>query len=52
MDNLRGQCYDGASVMSGNKTGVATRFKKLDEKALFTHCYDHALNWAVKDACS
>jgi len=33
IENLRGQCYDGAAVMSGKKTGVATvlkaRMKKL-----------------------
>jgi len=51
IENLRGQCYDGAAVMSGKKTGVATRFKSTNEKALFTHCYGHALNLAVKDAC-
>lgn len=52
IENLRGQCYDGAAVMSGNKTGVAVRFKSSNQKALFTHCYGHALNLAVKDACN
>ena len=49
--NLRGQCYDGASVMSGHKSGVAARIKDLNKKALYTHCYGHALNLCVKDAC-
>ena len=52
IENCRGQCYDGAAVMSGHKSGVATRIKQLNNKALFTHCYGHALNLCVKDACS
>ena len=37
--------------MSGTKTGVATQFKSLNKKMLFTHCYGHALNLAIKDTC-
>ena len=51
LENCRGQCYDGAAVMSGKKTGVAARIKSLNGKALYTHCYGHALNLCVKDAC-
>lgn len=52
IENLRGQCYDGASVMSGQKTGVASRIKEINKKSLYTHCYGHALNLCVKDACT
>ncbi len=51
IEDARGQCYDGAATMSGTKTGVATQFKSLNGKMLFTHCYGHALNLAIKDAC-
>jgi len=37
---LRGQCYDGASVMSGNISGVA---KRTMSRA-FVHCMTHSLN--------
>ena len=47
--NCRGQCYDGASNMSGIRTGVATRINALESRALYTHCYGHALNLAVLD---
>ena len=47
---IRGQCYDGASSMSGKKSGVSTRFLDLEPRALYTHCYGHALNLAVSDA--
>ena len=37
--------------MKGANTGVATQFKSLNGKMLYVHCYDHALNLAVKDSC-
>ena len=52
MKTVWGQCYDAAAVMSGYKSGVATRIKHLNNKALFTHSYGHALNLCMKDACS
>ena len=48
LEVLRGQTYDGASNMLGKKTGVATRIKELQPKALDTHCHGHSLNLAVK----
>ena len=36
--------------MSGKEAGVATLFKLLNPQMLYTHCYRHALNLAVKDA--
>lgn len=46
---IRGQCYDGCSTMAGAKNGVAVRINKLEPRAVFTHCYGHALNLAVSD---
>ena len=49
MSKLRGQCYDGASVMSGIRSGVAQQIADIESRAIFTHCYGHALNLAVAD---
>ena len=46
---LHGQCYDGASNMSGSRSGVAKRISELEPRAYFTHCYGHALNLAACD---
>ena len=47
--DCRGQCYDGASNMSGAKNGVASILLEEESRALYTHCYAHALNLAVAD---
>ena len=49
IERLRGQCYDGASTMSGSKSGVAKRISELEPRAIFTHCYGHSLNLAACD---
>ena len=49
LEMCRGQCYDGASVMSGIKNGVAKCISDKEPRAVFTHCYGHALNLAVGD---
>ena len=41
---IRGQCYDGASSMSGIRGGVATKIQKEEPRAVYMHCYGHALN--------
>ena len=46
---VRGQCYDGASNMSGVRTGVAKQLLDEEKRAVFTHCYGHALNLACSD---
>ncbi len=50
LSKARGQCYDGASNMSGAKSGVAKRIQDEEKKAIYTHCYGHALNLACSDA--
>ena len=49
LENCRGQCYDGASAMAGSRSGVATTIRAKEPRALYTHCYGHALNLAVQD---
>ena len=50
LKNLRGQCYDGCSTMSGKKSGVAKRISDEEERAVFTHCYGHSLSLAACDS--
>ena len=50
LEHCRGQCYDGASTMSGVRNGVATIIARKESRAIFTHCYGHALNLAVGDS--
>lgn len=49
VENLRGQCYDGAAVMAGRVSGVASRILAIEPRAIFTHCQMHSLNLAVQD---
>ena len=48
LSSCRGQCYDGASNMTGIRTGVATVILKEEPRAILTHCYGHSLQLAVK----
>ena len=47
--NLVGQCYDGASVMSGKNSGVAARIQEDCKQAVYVHCYAHKLNLVLAD---
>lgn len=47
--NCRGQCYHGASNMYGSKNGVATQLAREESRALYLHCFGHALTLAVGD---
>ena len=47
---LRGQCYDGASNMSGRIGGVQALLKKQQPMAVFVHCAAHRLNLATLTA--
>ena len=50
LSKCRSQCNDGCSAMKGQEARVAQQIKHIEEKALLTHCYTHALNLAVGDA--
>uniref|UniRef100_A0A8C4RRK3 DUF4371 domain-containing protein n=1 Tax=Erpetoichthys calabaricus TaxID=27687 RepID=A0A8C4RRK3_ERPCA len=43
-NNLIGQAYDGAAVMSGKHPGVQARIKEKAKYALYIHCSAHCLN--------
>ena len=53
---MRGQGYDGASVMSGAKGGVQKKMndhiksKGVDSPQPFVHCASHNLNLVINDA--
>ena len=49
ISNCRGQCYDGAAVMRGVRSGVATQIAQDEPRALYVHCYGHSLNLACQD---
>ena len=49
LENCRGQCYDGAGNMSGRISGVSTQLLNEEPRAIYTHCYGHALNLACQD---
>jgi len=48
--NIRGQCYDGASNMSGEHRGLQARIKDEAPKPVYVHCYAHCLNLVLVDA--
>ena len=49
IEHCRGQGYDAASCMCGTKKGVTKMLLDEETRAVFTHCYAHALNLAVSD---
>lgn len=50
LTRIRGQCYDGATSMTGIRLGVAKQLLDEEPRAVYTHCYGHALNLACGDA--
>ena len=44
ISKVHGQCYNEAFIMSGAKSGVVARMQAAEPRAVFTHCYGHALN--------
>ena len=49
IEDARGQCYDGASVMKGEHGGVASIIKEKNGSCLYIHCHGHSLNLACGD---
>ena len=43
IEHCQGKCYDGATVMSGAKNGVAKQISTDEPRAVYTHSYRHAL---------
>jgi hypothetical protein len=50
-EDIRGQCYDGASNMSGARSGCSAIVKQHAPLAEYAHCASHRLNLAVVSAC-
>ena len=50
LDSVAAQCYDGASVMSGERGGLQTLFcAACGRYILYVHCYCHRLHLVVTD---
>ena len=53
LTNCVAQCYDGASVMSGQLHGVQERFRALCQSpCIYVHCYAHRVNLVLVDSCN
>ena len=50
LNSIVSQGYDGASVMSGQYSGVQQRLKAVALYAIYVHCYAHALNLVLVDS--
>ena len=48
--DMRGQCYDGASNMSGARSGCRSIVQQQAPMALYFHCAAHRLNLVVVSA--
>ena len=51
LQNMRGQCYDGAASMSGAVSGVQARILREAPLVVYTHCSNHALNLVITHSC-
>jgi len=50
--DMCGQCYAGASNMSGARSGVKAVVQEEAPKAMYYHCASHRLNLSLVSACS
>ena len=50
LSRCRGQCFDGASTMRGARNGVAKQLNDEESRAVYIHCYGHALSLAAGDS--
>ncbi|CAH1962682.1 unnamed protein product [Acanthoscelides obtectus] len=49
---LVGQCFDGASVMSGQLNGLQAKIKEQAPQAVFVHCLAHRMNLVLQQSCN
>ena len=49
--DCRGQGYDGAGSVAGHQNGCSAHILRINNKALYTHCFSHRLNLAICKAC-
>lgn len=52
VQNCQGQGYDGAGSVAGRFLGLSAHILRLNEKAIYTHCYSHQLNLTISESCS
>ena len=48
---MRGQCYDGASNMSGVRSDCSSIVQQQAPMSMYFHCAAHRLNLAVVSVC-
>lgn len=48
--NIRGQCFDGASNVSGIHKELQARMTEIEPRALFVHCQALSLNLVAQDS--
>ena len=51
LSDMRGQCYDGASNMSGAHSGCKAIVQQSAPLAMYYRCASHRLNLAIVSAC-
>ena len=49
--DCRGQGYDGAVAVAGKDKGLQAQIRRVNPKALYTHCASHRMNLAVVASC-
>ena len=49
LQNIVGECFDGAINMSGVNKGLSARMKECSPLAIYVPCYGHLLNLALQD---
>ena len=49
LEDIVGECFDGASNMCGVHVGLATRMKECSPKRIYVHCHGHRLNLVLQD---
>ncbi|XP_064468707.1 zinc finger MYM-type protein 1-like [Ornithodoros turicata] len=45
----RGQCYDGAANMKGQRSGLQALIQQEEPRALYVHCIAHVINLVLQD---
>lgn len=52
VQDLRGQSFDGASALAGEKNGTQAIIRRANPLALYTHCRSHVLSLSIGKACA
>lgn len=47
---LVGQCYDGASAISGDSNGLQQEIETHDPQAILVHCLAHRVNLVLQQS--